>query len=236
MKNAAMRSKTLSHVCTTTALAALWLGSFAFAQEPGVTDKVPSSERRAAERKAATTQPGRETLTAQQFALKAAIGGQKEVQLSQIALQQSQNPEVKTFAQHMVQDHSALSRQLTEVAQRKSIQLPSTNAFETALIQTRRTPTGRSETSDKLSTRSEIPETELEPARKLEKLSGSEFDRAYVKEMVKDHEKTIAKFEEAAQSLNDPELKQFAEESLPKLREHNRMARQLSQTVGNKEQ
>ena len=230
-----MRSIMLSKVGRPAALVALCVGSFGWSatgQEPGTADKVPTSERRAAERKATTGNPRRESLTAQQFAQKAAVGGQKEVQLSQIALQKSQNAEVRAFAQQMVQDHTAVGRQLGQIAVAKGIQLPATNALETALLQTSRTPTGR---SDKLLPRSEIPEADLDAVRKLEKLTGEEFDRAYVKEMAKDHEKTISKFEQASKSLDDPELKQFAADTLPKLRHHGQQAEQLSATVGKKQ-
>ena len=229
-----MRLTTLSKMGQQAALVALCVGSFELSsvgQEPGKTDKVPTSERRAAERKA-TSELSRDSLTSQQFAQKAAAGGQKEIQLSQIALQRSQNPEVRAFAQQMIQDHSDVSRQLAQIAQTKGIQLPATNAFETAMIQTSRTPTGR---SDKVPPRLEIPEADLDAARKLEKLSGEEFDRAYLKEMTKDHERTIAKFEQASKSLDDLDLKQFAADTLPKLRHHGQKAQQLSGTVGSKQ-
>jgi putative membrane protein len=192
-------------------------------------------------------------MTSQQFAQKAALGGQKEIFLSQVALRKSDNSQIKSFAQQMVRDHSAVGQQLAQIAQTKGIQLPPTNAFETALesatataqtrpsaetstsrptdIEQRRTPTGRPETAK---TPLAVPESELEAARKLERLSGSQFDRAYIAEMVSDHRKTVTKFERASQSLDDAELKQFATDTLPKIREHTSHAEQLSQTLGAK--
>ena len=58
----------------------------------------------------------------------------------------------------------------------------------------------------------------------MQQLSGAEFDQAYMDEMVKDHEKDIAAFEQQAQAGQDPELRAFAEEALPTLREHLELA------------
>src|SRR5262245_59285839 len=109
MKNVVMRSHTLSNVCTGTALLALCVGTFGCfssnERSSRRTDTGPSSEQGTAQR-TTTNGPGREIVTAQQFAQKTALGGQKEVQLSQVAAQRAENAEVKSFAQRMVQDHS----------------------------------------------------------------------------------------------------------------------------------
>jgi putative membrane protein len=38
--------------------------------------------------------------------------------------------------------------------------------------------------------------------------------------MVKDHEKTVALFENAATNVKDPEIKAFAQQTLPVLKQH----------------
>ena len=58
----------------------------------------------------------------------------------------------------------------------------------------------------------------------MQKLSGAEFDRAYMDHMVKDHKKDIAEFRKQASSGKDPEIKAFAAKSLPTLQEHLKMA------------
>lgn len=62
---------------------------------------------------------------------------------------------------------------------------------------------------------------------KLETLTGAAFDRAYVDDQIRDHEKTIALFEREAKSDKDAELKAFAEKTLPALKEHLTMVREL---------
>lgn len=64
--------------------------------------------------------------------------------------------------------------------------------------------------------------------QKLQKLSGAEFDREYMKHMVADHEKTVSDFKKQAGSGKDPELKGFAAKTLPTLQEHLDMAQKLS--------
>lgn len=61
---------------------------------------------------------------------------------------------------------------------------------------------------------------DIECYQKLQSATGAEFDKGYIQEMVKDHEKAIALFE-AAQSLADAELKAFATKTLPTLRKHH---------------
>jgi len=190
-----------------------------------------------------------EQLTDQQFVYKAALGGQKEIALSQLALEKSNNDEVKSFAQKMITDHSQVGKELSQIAQTKGLSVPPTNAFQLALNSamppnvggTAESPRGGEQRGadsitdkDKPFGMAQIPQADLNAAKKLQDQSGSDFDKAYVAEMCKDHEQTISKFEQASRSATDAQLKQFASDTLSKLREHNQMAEQLAQTVGAK--
>ena len=64
-------------------------------------------------------------------------------------------------------------------------------------------------------------------------LSGVDFDRAFAKHMVAGHEKAIRKFEAASASLQDADLKEYAENTLPVLREHLQMAKSLQSQIVN---
>jgi putative membrane protein len=59
---------------------------------------------------------------------------------------------------------------------------------------------------------------------RLEKLSGANFDREYMKHMVDDHKKDVAEFRRAANDLKDPEVRNFASSKLPTLEEHLKLA------------
>jgi putative membrane protein len=56
---------------------------------------------------------------------------------------------------------------------------------------------------------------------------GADFDKAYSEDMVKDHDKDVAEFEKEASSGQDPDLKAFAAKTLPTLRDHLALAKQL---------
>jgi len=92
------------------------------------------------------------------FMTKAAQGGMAEVELGQLATQKGQSDDVKKFGQRMVDDHSKANDQLKSLASEKGVTLPtSLDAKDRAL-------------KDRLS-----------------KMSGAQFDKAYMQAMVKDH-------------------------------------------------
>jgi putative membrane protein len=66
---------------------------------------------------------------------------------------------------------------------------------------------------------------------KLEKLSGAQFDRAYMSEMVADHKKDVAEFRKQSTSGKDSDLKAFAAKTLPTLEDHLKMAQSTDAAV-----
>jgi putative membrane protein len=132
------------------------------------------------------------------FVREAAAGGQAEITLGELASQKAASPRVKQFGQQMVADHTATNRELMQIASGKGL----TESAEPTPQQKR-------------------------DATMLGNLSGQEFDRAYARQMVADHRKTITLFERQAKSGRDAELKAFAAGKLPALREHLQMARAL---------
>ncbi len=139
------------------------------------------------------------------FIKEAAIGNMAEVQLGEMAREKASAPEVKEFAARMVTDHSKALANLKAVAQAKGVELPN-----------------------------ELDAKHKETAEKLSKLSGAEFDKAYMKEMRKDHKKDVSEFEEAAKEVKDPELKGYVEKTLPVLKEHFAMAKDISKGMKGK--
>ena len=132
------------------------------------------------------------------FVSEAAGGGMAEVELASLAINRSQNPEIKNFAKRMIEDHSKANDELKPIAASKSLILPKeVGARERAL-------------SDKLS-----------------KLSGAEFDKEYVKAMVEDHEQDVKAFQTQAQDGTDAEIKAFAARTLPVIREHLQMIQNI---------
>ena len=67
---------------------------------------------------------------------------------------------------------------------------------------------------------------------KISQLSGKEFDRAYMTYMLRDHAKDVQEFERGAQALKNPQIQQWAEGTLPVLKQHLQKARQIANSIG----
>ncbi len=65
----------------------------------------------------------------------------------------------------------------------------------------------------------------------LEKLSGADFDRVYIPQMVTDHNGDIALYRRQSQQSDDKDLKNWAAEDLPLLQEHLRLARSIQENL-----
>ncbi|MBO9662860.1 DUF4142 domain-containing protein [Dokdonella sp.] len=138
------------------------------------------------------------------FATQAARDGAGEVALGRLAVSQGRSQAVKTFGQHMVDDHTKAGDELKAAARQDHIDLPS-------------------------EAQSERPGTDS-----IASLRGAEFDHAYARKMVEDHEKAVALFRHETQSAGDSHVKTFARKTLPTLEQHLRMARELqTQTATN---
>jgi len=140
--------------------------------------------------------------TDRQFLDDAAEAGATEVAGSKLALEKGKHAEVKTFAQQMIDDHTKVAQQLTELAKSKGYEPPT----EPSLMQ--------------------------KAKLKALGLRDEGFDEAYANEIgVSAHEDAVVLFEKASKEVQDPEVKQFATETLPKLQEHLAHAKTLQQTV-----
>jgi len=132
------------------------------------------------------------SMTAQdRFVHKAAVSGMTEIAASKAALN-STNPEVRKLAAQMVKDHEAANKELKSVAEAKGSKVPAAlDAKHQAVVDG------------------------------LTKLTGTDFDKAYVSQMMADHEKAIMLFTAASTDTSiDPQLMAFAKKTLPTLKMH----------------
>ena len=67
---------------------------------------------------------------------------------------------------------------------------------------------------------------------RLSRLTGAKFDRAYARDMVADHQKDIAAFKREANSGQNPDIKNFASQTLPTLEDHLKQAREMEKSLG----
>jgi putative membrane protein len=136
------------------------------------------------------------------FIKEAAQGGMMEVQLGKAAQDKASNEKVKEFGKRMEQDHSKANDELKKIASDKGVQLSS-----------------------------DLDKKHKSKMDKLTKLSGAEFDRQYMRDMVSDHKDDIKKFQNEADKGKDADLKKFASQTLPTLKEHLQLAESASDAV-----
>ncbi len=135
------------------------------------------------------------------FAKEAAIGGMTEVQLGKIAVKNASSEKVKDFGQKMIDDHTKAGDELKSVAAKDNITLPTAvDPKHQAII-------------DKMSS-----------------LNGTAFDRAYMQNMVKDHQEDVNDFQKEANNGNG-DMKSFAGKTLPTLQGHLKLARDTENSL-----
>lgn len=132
------------------------------------------------------------------FLQKAAQANAAEIKTSQTAQTRAVDPAVKAFADRMVDEHTANEHALDALAKKWNVAV-SAEPGPDGLI--------------RIGT--------------IQKLKGPAFDRAYMKTMIDDHAATIALFEDASRSIDDAEVRQFVDATLPVLREHAEAAKAL---------
>ena len=133
-----------------------------------------------------------------QFMAKAAQSDMTEIQTSQLALKRSQNAQVRQFAQEMIQQHTQSSNKLKPLAAQKRVTLPKSLGAENQALLTQ-----------------------------LTKLSGAQFDQAYMSGQAKAHAKTQTVYQTELKQGQDMDVKAFASQVLPVVSAHLRMAQSM---------
>ncbi len=139
----------------------------------------------------------------QTFANEAATGGKAEVDLGRYMEEHGHDVKVREFGRRMVTDHTAADTKLKGAAAQGNVKLPAAPDPE-----------------------------ERKTLSELRKLRGAALDRAYIDDMVQDHQKDVQLFQQEAQSGTNPQMKSFAQETLPTLQQHLSQAEELQKTVG----
>ena len=146
---------------------------------------------------------GQTTPADKMFVKKALQGGMAEVELGQLAQQKSSNDDVKQFGQKMVDDHTKLNDQMKPIAQQIGVKVPDGPSTKDKAVMT-----------------------------KLQALNGDAFDKAYMKDMVKDHKTDKMEFSNEAQNGSNPQVKDAASQGEKVISEHLQMAQQIAQKTG----
>ena len=126
-----------------------------------------------------------------------------EVESGKAAAAKAQNPEVKQFAQKMVTDHQQMYNELLSLAKQKGVALPQSGSLK-----------------------------EKAQSKLAERTSGADFDKKYMEEMVKDHQKDVQDTQNIAAKAKDPEFKRAVEKAHAKIQEHLQMAQSIASKTG----
>ena len=137
---------------------------------------------------------------AKEFVEKAGSSGLAEVEMGEVGVQKAKNSQVRAFAKEMVADYRKANGELLTAIKGKGLQVPSSRTdMHKGMMQ-----------------------------KLLQQEAGKDFDRAYMAQMVEDHKAAVALFEAAADDDGlDINLRGYAKQTLPALREHLQQAQTL---------
>lgn len=133
------------------------------------------------------------------FAISAASSDMFEVESSKVALEKSGREDVKAFAQHMVEDHGKTTEKLKAAA-----------------------------TADGVGPFSAPDSKRAQMIKNAQQAKDDHFDATYLSLQVQGHQEAVALFEKYASDGAGANLKAFATESLPTLKQHLEEAQALS--------
>lgn len=125
-----------------------------------------------------------------------------EILLGQLAQQNGMSQAVKDFGQRMIADHSRSLGVEMRAALRANVMLPT-----------------------------HVDATTQAQYADLSRRSGRDFDTAYADAMVSGHERAIRLFSDEATTGTNPAVRSYAQNELPMLQEHLKLARDLAQSV-----
>ena len=136
------------------------------------------------------------------FVKKMVKGNQAEVDAGNLAVKNGGSDEVKKFGQKMVDDHSAMLKDVTQLAQDLNIKA---------------SPEPSSKDRAKMA--------------KMEALTGDAFDRAYVADMVKDHKADLADIKDESMNGANPQVKDAAAKAMPIVQGHLEMIESIQKNM-----
>ena len=146
----------------------------------------------------------RDTLsTAQSFLMKAAEGQQAEIEMGRLASQRGGAEQVKQFGAQMMEDHQKASKEIQLLASKEGVVLPT-----------------------------ELTGKHKDKREEFGQLSGDAFDRAYIRYMLRDHQKDVKEFERHAKAIKHPPVQRWAEGTLPLLKQHLQTAQRIASSIG----
>lgn len=122
-----------------------------------------------------------------------------EIEGGKAAESKASSPDVKQFAQKMVTDHTQMLNDLKTLAQQKGVALPESASLK-----------------------------DMAQMKLMERSSGAEFDKKYMDEMVKDHQKDLKEVQDLAAKTNDADFKAALQTAGAKINGHLQLAQRIA--------
>lgn len=135
------------------------------------------------------------------FLRQASKGGLLEVRLAELAAERAANPAIQDVAAKLLEDHRRANERLKAFAEQQHVMLP--------------TELGKHQ----------------EDVDRLAQLSGPDFGKAYLKEMVDHHEQAVATFQRQAEEGADPHIRAWAGQLVTTLRTHLHMVQEIAEKL-----
>ncbi|HYR44136.1 MAG TPA: DUF4142 domain-containing protein [Terriglobia bacterium] len=122
----------------------------------------------------------------------------KEENLGRAVVRKTKNSDIKDYAQMLVDDHTKALKELVDLMNQKGMRQPRS-----------------------------LPKLQHEALSKLNRLSGPEFDREFINQMIEDHQNAVAEFRQEANVAQDKDIRNHASRMLPVLEKHLQRAPEL---------
>lgn len=150
-------------------------------------------------------EPAEETSGAaesENFLVQAMRDSLAEIEMCELALEKTSNDEIKMFSQQMLDEHNRMGQQIGRLASKKKLDLPK-----------------------------ELMPEHRTAIDEMAKLSGIEFDRRFMDENVKEHEKDVQLFQDCADKEDDAEIRDLAEKGAQMFGQHLSMAKEIGKRL-----
>lgn len=135
-----------------------------------------------------------------EFVKQAASSGQYEVESSKLVQDKVKDPQIKQLAKTMEDDHKQANDELKRLAKQANVSdVPSS-------------PQG----------------ADQQMLSQLKQANEQQLGQEYIQQQIQAHQKAIQLFRQAQTQVQDPQLKQFAQKTLPKLEQHLQHLQQMS--------
>jgi putative membrane protein len=125
------------------------------------------------------------------------------IKFGQLASQKAENPELKRYGQTVLKERQKAQSDLEKIAKNHNVTLPTA-----------------------------VDERCQQELTRLGALSGAEFDKEFAKGAVEGHAKAVAKLQQTASQVKDPDIAQYARNLMMRMKQNQQEARDVAKAVG----